>query len=150
MYDNLNNILIPRRLEDRKERYKILIQRRIQQYIKNGCIGNLDLTNSSFEKLPDNLIKVGGYLGLFNSQIKSLNNLESVGGSLDLDYSTIESLGKLESVGEYLDLEHTPIKSLGNLKFVGGDIWLRNSFLENYTKNEIMRMVNVKEEDIHI
>ena len=59
-----NNILIPRRLEGRAERYKILIQRRIQQYIKNGSIGELDLSRSTIEKLPDNLIKVGGNLWL--------------------------------------------------------------------------------------
>ena len=125
MYDNLNNILIPRRLEDRKERYKILIQRRIQQYIKNGCIGNLDLTNSSFEKLPDNLIKVGGYLRLSETPIKSLGNLKSVSYSLWLVDTPIESLGNLESVGGALFIFNTPLA----LK---------------YTKDEIRSMVDIK------
>src|ERR1017187_1351096 len=105
----MNNILIPRRLEDRAERYKILIQRRIQQYIKNGSFGNLWLSNAPIDSLPDNLIKVEGGLILSYSKIQSLNNLESVDGSLDLWYTQTESLGNLKSVGGLLWLTNTPL-----------------------------------------
>src|ERR1035441_4140978 len=99
-----NNILIPRRLEGRAERWKIIIQRQIQQYIKNGSIGNLNLSMAPIEKLPDNLITVEGYL--------------------DLEYSQIESLGNLKYVGHYLDLRDSPIESLGKLEHVIGNLVL--------------------------
>ena len=108
----MENILIPRRIEGRAERYKILIQRQIQQYIKNGCVGDLDLDGAPIEFLPDNLIKVEGRLDLEDSKIKSLGNLESVGGNVYLNYSKIRSLGKLKSVGGCLNLDYSKIQSL--------------------------------------
>src|ERR1019366_5863451 len=103
----MRDILIPRRIEGRAERWKIIIQRQIQQYIKNGSVGNLILNNTPIEILPDNLIKVGGNLYLHKSNIRSLGNLELVGGYIYLNQSKIESLGKLKSVGSYLDLSFT-------------------------------------------
>src|ERR1019366_1657671 len=91
------NILIPRRIEGRAERFKIITQRKIQEYIKNGCVGDLNLANTPIESLPDNLIKVGGHFLLYNSQIKSLNNLESVGKTFGFSNTSIESLGNLKS-----------------------------------------------------
>ena len=60
MSSRKNNILIPRRIEGRAERWKMMINRQIQQYIKNGSVGDLNLVETPIEKLPDNLIKVGG------------------------------------------------------------------------------------------
>ena len=84
-----NKILIPRRSkEERQKNYLITIQKKIQQYVKDGGKGDLDLRSTPIISLPDNL-KVGGYLYLSNTPITSLpDNLEVEG---------------------YLDLENTPI-----------------------------------------
>ena len=121
----MKNILIPRRLEDRAERHKIITQRKIQEYIKKGSTGDLNLRNAPIEKLPDNLISIGGGLDMQDSKIKDLNNLESVGGSLDLENSLIESMGHLKTVGGYLFLGKTPIS-------------------EKYSEVQIRKMIKVK------
>src|ERR1035441_8343204 len=114
-----NNILIPRRIDDRAERYKRIIYQQIQQYIKNGSKGYLGLNYATIDSLPDNLIKADDFYATF-SKIKSLNNLESVNVNIHLGHSEIKSLGKLKSVQGWIDLRDTTIEDLGNLKFVGG------------------------------
>ena len=139
-----NNILIPRRIEGRKERYKHIIYRQIQQYIKNGCKGKLILNQTTIDYLPDNLIYVGGDLDLIQSMIQSIGNLEFVDGDLDLDFTQIQSLGNLKRVNGFLGLDHTPIKSFGKLKIVEGNLWIRNTPLaKKYTEKEIRQMVEV-------
>ena len=58
-----DNIFIPRGSKEEKD--KVLIRRtndKIQEYIRNGSEGYLDLRNSPIKLLPRNLIKVGGFL----------------------------------------------------------------------------------------
>src|ERR1039457_3380308 len=146
-----NNILIPRRIEERKEKYKIVVQRQIQTYIKNGSVGDLNLRNAPIETLPDNLITVGGTFWLSRSQIKSLNNLESVGGSIYLWSTPIQSLGNLKSVGWTLDLDFTNIISLENVKSVGVSITLRRTPLaQKYTNEQILSMIEASKYDVTI
>ena len=86
------NILIPRRSsEEREKNYKISIQKKIQQYIKDGSKGDLDLSDTPITSLPDNL-KVGGYLDLSGTPITSLPDNLKVGGNLDLSGTKITSL----------------------------------------------------------
>ena len=83
------NILIPRRSsEEREKNYKISIQKKIQQYIKDGSKGDLDLTNTPITSLPDNL-KVGGDLYLSGTKITSLPDNLKVGGGLYLSNTPI-------------------------------------------------------------
>ena len=56
------DLIVPRRLEDRPERYKRIIYKQIQEYIKNGSKGHLDLSNTPIDGLPSNLKTVGGFL----------------------------------------------------------------------------------------
>ena len=49
---------------DRDKEYLKIIQRQIQDYIKGGSKGNLDLDSTPITSLPDNLTKVGGWLWL--------------------------------------------------------------------------------------
>src|ERR1017187_5147409 len=105
----MKNILIPRRMDDRAERYKRVTYQKIQQYVKNGSVGDLDLYRSTIESLPDNLIRVVGNLDLNDSHIKSLNNLKDVTGNLLLGSTPIESLGNLKYVGDSLNLMNTPL-----------------------------------------
>jgi len=158
-------VLVPRHLEDRDEEYKRIIYRKIQDYIKNGSKGNLSFYGVPIIKLPNNLIKVGGHLNLYNSKIESLNNLQTVGGVLDLRFSQIkslgnlqevgrslylensqiQSLGNLQKVGKFLDLKNTPFKSLDNLQEVGRSLYLQNTFLsKQYSKGEIFQMFKDK------
>jgi len=158
-------ILVPRHLEGRDEEYKRITYKKIQDYIKKGSKGNLNLYKVSITKLPDNLIEVGGFLNLWESQIYSLNNLQEVRGYLNLYNSKIQSLGNLQKVGEYLDLEKTSLKSLRNLQKVGGDLWLKNTsiksldnlkviegdlylrntfFSEKYSREEFIQMIKDK------
>ena len=77
-------ILVPRRSkEERQKNYIIATQKKIQQYIKDGSKGDLNLNSTPITSLPDNL-KVGGYLDLRNTPITSLPDNLQVGGILDL------------------------------------------------------------------
>ena len=61
-YEN-DSILVPRRSpEERRKNYMIAINKRIQDYIKNGSKGNLNLLDTPVTTLPDNLKVVGGDL----------------------------------------------------------------------------------------
>jgi ribosomal protein S20 len=122
-------ILIPRRSpEERRKNFIKATQQKIQQYIKNGSKGDLDLRNTPITSLPDNLKQVGGYLDLSNTPITSLpDNLKHVGGYLDLYNTPITKLPDNLTVGGWLDLNNTPITSLPDNLTVGGDLNL------NYT-----------------
>ena len=65
-------ILVPRRIEGRPEKHIRATQQKIQQYIKDGSKGNLDLQGTSIKSLPDNLKSVGGNLSLKGTPITSL------------------------------------------------------------------------------
>ena len=62
-----NKILVTRRSpEERSKNYNITLQKKIQQYMKDGGKGDLDLSNTPITSLPNGL-KVGGYLNLYNT-----------------------------------------------------------------------------------
>ena len=84
-----NKILVPRRSkEERQKNYLIAVQKKVQQYIKDGGKGNLDLRDTPITSLPDNLT-VGGSLNLRNTPFTSLPNNLKVGGTLDLTNTPI-------------------------------------------------------------
>jgi hypothetical protein len=113
-----SKILIPRRSgPEREKRWIQEIRRKIQDYIKKGCVGDLNLRETPVKILPDNLKKVGGNLDLSYSKIEDLNNLEYVGGILIID-NTLK------------------LKSLGNLKFVGDNIYCFQSNILNFMSVE--------------
>jgi len=117
-----NKILVPRRSpEERQKNYLIATQKKIQQYIKDGGKGDLYLSNTPIQSLPDGL-KVGGYLDLMNTPIQSLPPDLEVGGYLDLDDTPIQSLPPNLKVGGGLNLSNTPIS-------------------KKYTEEEVRKMV---------
>ena len=69
--------------EERKKNYIIATQQKIQQYIKDGSKGDLELINTPIISLPNNLT-VSGNLYLTNTPIKSLPDDLKVGGNLFL------------------------------------------------------------------
>ena len=115
------SILIPRRSpEERAKNYLIATNRKIQQYIKDGGKGHLNLNNTPIISLPSDL-KVGGDLYLYNSKITSLPSDLTVGGDLNLT--------------------NTPITSLPSDLKVGGDLYLYNTPLsKSHTKEQIKQM----------
>ena len=79
-----NKILVPRKLDKRKEDHKRIILQKIQQYIKDGSKGDLDLSYTPITSLPNNLKTVGGNLHLNDTPITSLPDNLEVGGYLYL------------------------------------------------------------------
>ena len=70
--NNPPNLLIPRRLEGRVEKY---IRATIQKYIKDGSKGDLDLSGLGLIELPSNLknIVVDGNFYCSNNKLTSLD-----------------------------------------------------------------------------
>jgi hypothetical protein len=116
-----NKILVPRRpREERAKNYLIATQKKIQQYMKGGGEGYLDLSNTPITSLPSGL-SVGGNLYLYNTKITSLPSGLKVGGGLYLS--------------------STPITSLPSGLKVGGGLYLRNTPLsKSHTKEQIKQM----------
>jgi hypothetical protein len=100
---------------------KIDPKEKIQQYIKDGNKGYLNLNNTSTTSLPDNF-KVEEELDLRYTLITSLPDNLEVGGGLSLYGTAITSLPNNLKVGGNLNLTHTPIS-------------------EKYTEKEIREMV---------
>ena len=135
-----DNIFIPRGSKEEKD--KVLIRRtndKIQEYIRNGFEGNLDLRRTPIQFLPKNLTRVGGYLWLdFCENLQSLPNGLKVDGDLDLRYTNITSLPTDIQVKGDLDLRNSSIKSLPTDLEVGGSLFLINSQIEKLPDNLIV------------
>jgi hypothetical protein len=130
-----SKILTTRRSpEERSKNYQIALQKKIQQYMKDGGKGDLDLNNTPITSLPNNL-KVGGYLDLWHTPITSLPNNLEVRGYLSLNYTPITSLPNNLEVGGYLDLSNTPITSLPDNLKVGGNLHLSNTPITSLPNN---------------
>ena len=136
------NILTPRRSkEERSKNYNVAAQKQIQQYIKDGSKGHLDLSDTPITSLPNNL-KVGGSLWLYDTLITSLPDGLKVKESLMLQDTPIASLPDGLEVGGNLYLGNTPITSLPDGLKVGGGLDLSGTLLsKKYTKEQIKQMV---------
>ena len=137
-----DNIFIPRGSKEEKD--KVLIRKindKIQEYIKNGSEGSLDLPNSTIQFLPRNLTKVGGTLNLINSQIEKLPDNLTVNGHLWLDgCKNLKSLPNGLKVKGYLDISGTNITSLPSDLEVGGSLILfRTLIADMYTIEQIRK-----------
>ena len=117
-----NKILVPRRsAEERQKNYAIAIQKKIQQYIKDGSQGDLYLYDTPITSLPSGL-NVGGDLYLNRTPITSLPSDLKVGGNLNLRDTKITSLPSGLEVRGNLILYNTPLS-------------------KKYSKEEIKQMV---------
>ena len=139
-----DNIFIPRGSKEEKD--KVLFKRtndKIQEYIKNGSEGDLNLSNSPIQFLPKNLTKVGGDLNLMHSQIEKLPDNLTVNGNLDLDgCKNLQSLPNGLKVKNNLHIRDTNITSLPSDLEVGGDLALyRTPIANRYTKEQIREMI---------
>jgi hypothetical protein len=139
-----DNIFIPRGSKEEKD--KVLIRRtndKIQEYIKNGSEGDLDLWRSPIQFLPKNLTKVGGKLNLMRSQIEKLPDNLTVNGTLDLDScENLKSLPNGLKVKYNLDLRYTNITSLPSDLEVGNHLYLyQTPIVHMYYEEQIRKMV---------
>jgi len=137
-----NKILVPRRSkEERSKNYLIATQKKIQQYMKDGSKGDLDLKNTPITSLPKDLT-VGGSLDLKNTPITSLPQDLTVGKGIYLENTPITTLPQGLTVGGFLDLENTPITTLPQDLKVGGNLYLTNTPIsKKYSKEQIKQMV---------
>ena len=134
-----NNILVPRNLDSRIEKQKRIDVQRIQEYIKNGSKGDLDLRGTLLTKLPDNLTKVDEVLNIIESNIEDLNNLEYVGEYLFTSKSKLRSLPpKLTRIGRGLSLTGCPIDNIDNLKYVGGNLLINGTKIDELPKGLVV------------
>ena len=102
-------ILVPRRSkEERTKNYQIALQKKVQQYIKDGSKGDLRLRNTPITSLPPDL-NIGDSLELYGTSIKSLPPGLTVKGYLDLGYTSVALLPPDLSVGGLLNLRGTPL-----------------------------------------
>jgi hypothetical protein len=119
-----NKILVTRRSpEERSKNYLIATQKKIQQYIKDGSKGDLDLGGTPITSLPQGL-RVEGDLDLEDTKITTLSQSLTVGGDLYLGNTKITSLPQGLTVGGNLDLGNTQITSLPQGLIVGGVLYL--------------------------
>ena len=112
---NEENLLIPRRLDGRRELYLKQIRKQLQQ---NHIEGDLNL------------------MGV--KEITDLGNVETISGALILIGSNIKSLGHLTTVGK-LWLPGSQIESLGNLTsaeaiYIGIDSKIPEPLMREYIK----------------
>jgi hypothetical protein len=139
-----DNIFIPRGSKEEKD--KVLLRRtndKIQEYIKKGSEGRLDLRRTPIQFLPKNLTKVGGSLILIRSQIEKLSDNLTVNGYLGLgSCKNLQSLPNGLKVERGMDLRFTNITFLPSDLEVGGDLVLSfTPIADMYTKEQIRKMV---------
>ena len=130
--------LIPRRSkDDRLRNCSMSIQKFLYKYVRNGCKGdidlshcpcnidfptnmktihgNLDISDSPIENLPENLHTINGSLNMFrNYSIKNIRNIKSITGVLNAAHC--EKLTELTSNPLRVDVgivaHHTGLKKL--------------------------------------
>jgi len=141
----MKQILVPRKTGDKRKRnHRFLVQKKIKKYIKDGSQGDLILSDSPVEKLPDNLMKVGGSLSLINTPVKELPDNLKVGGHLFLHGTQIEELPYNLKVDGSLDLENTQVEKLPDNLKIGKGLILDNTPIKQLPNNLELRSLSLR------
>ena len=134
--------------------------------------GNLNLMDSKLKKLPDNLIKINGYLDLSMSdnivelpekllEVKGLDisytnikklpdNLTKINGNLFLNNSKIQKLPDNLKVGENLDIsETTDIKKLPNNLYIYETLDIHDSNITELPDDLIVSSIFIDEDKLY-
>jgi hypothetical protein len=125
------SIFIPRRVEDRQIRRIRRINQYIQDYIKRGSKGDLDVSHTPITSLPSNLKYVGGNLHASGSLLQSLPDGLHVEGHLILSFTPLKQLPKGLVVGKNINLYDTQITHYPDNIIVGGTISLGGTPLQS-------------------
>ena len=103
------NIFIPRRMDDR-------VERMIKNYVRNGSKGNLDLSRMNLIELPEILstVTVNGHFDCSYNLLKSLSGAPRyVHGHFDCSYNLLKSLsGAPEQIHGYFNCTGNLLESL--------------------------------------
>ena len=98
-----NKILVPRRSpEERSKNYNISLQKKIQQYMKDGGEGDLDLGETPITSLPNGL-KVGGNLDLSYTNITTLPNGLEIKGNIHLRYTPLSKKYSKDQIKQMIE-----------------------------------------------
>jgi acetyltransferase-like isoleucine patch superfamily enzyme len=120
--------------------------------------GDLNLSNTPIEELPDN-VSIGGDLYLYFGKIRKIGknlvvkgncNLSytpieeipdnvNIGGNLDLYDSKIKKIGKNLVVNGNCNLSHTPIEEIQDNVNIGGNLYLYDSKIKKIDKNLVVK-----------
>ena len=131
-----SKILIPRRSkEERETNYLVSTNKKVQEYIKNGSKGNLDLSGTPITSLPDDLTYVDGYLDLVETKITTLPKTLEVRDYLDLSYTPVTNLPNGLKVGNWLGIRGTKITNLPNNLEISGDLFMELNKIESLPKD---------------
>jgi hypothetical protein len=122
--------------EERGKNHIVAIHRQIQQYIKDGRDGDLDLYQTQITSLPDDLEIVDGELDLGESQITSLPDDLTVTGDLILTDSAIEILPRGLRVEGELGMSGTGIREIPPDLRVDGGIVLLDTYFSNKIEHD--------------
>jgi len=123
---SLTNYKVKYSVEDKKKQQVRLAYKKVEEYIKNGSQGDLDLNGTPITQLPAGL-KVGGYLNLSSTQITQLPAGLKVGGYLNLSSTQITQLPADLKIEGSLYIYETPITQLPAGLKVRGDLFLHNT-----------------------
>ena len=127
------NLLIPRRVEGRMEKY---IQTKAKEYIKNKNVGDFDISGLKLTTLPVLLknLKIGGNFDCgFNDLTSLVGAPTSVGGDFNCSDNNLDSLvGAPVSVGGYFNCNSNKLTSLvGAPTSVGGNFYCSYNKLDS-------------------
>ena len=145
------NLLIPRKLEGRMEKY---IQSKIKEYIKNNNVGDFDISGLGLTKLPTSLkdLKIVGY---FYCSYNSLTSLEGaptrVVGDFYCSYNLLDTLvGAPVTVGGSFYCSRNSLTSLDGLirddgvrMSVGRDFYCYDNRGLKFTKEQVRTVCDV-------
>ena len=136
---------------------------KIYNYVKNGCIGDLDLTNSNLTHLPNWLTKVDGILRITGSNIEDIpDSLEikcgifaqlsklkefrrsEVFGQLQLDNCQITKLPDGLIVHGYLSVEGIQFEEIPKNLEIRGSFYIDNSNLREFTDETLIDVYKIR------
>ena len=117
--------------EDFKETTGIQLEIQGDKLVHNG---DLDLSKTNIERLPNNLT-VKGSLDISDTPIKELPKNLTVENGLWLENTKIERLPEDLTVESTLSLYNTPVKELPENLTVKGNLWLDDSDIQRLPEN---------------
>jgi hypothetical protein len=141
--------------------YAVEAQKKIENYIKQGSKGDLDLERvKSGVSFPDNFV-VNGFLNLRDATIKHFPDNMTINGNVDMEGAKFKTLpknfkitGKLDlrssqltslpdnlTVGESLIIGYTDISSLPKNLKIGEDLFMPST---NIQLKDIKHYINIK------
>lgn len=137
----MENILVPRNVDNRTEIAKKIWGGKIRDYISKKDM-NLDLFQYPLPELAVDIRRIEGNLSLDLSDILYLPDNLYVGGCLDLFCCPIKMLPLGLHVGRNLNISATKIDDIPYQMYVGGNVYLRGCpLVYKYKLNEIKTLI---------